>query len=129
LTTGRVSSRCACNPVFGIAAQIVGAETLDTDGFGGGFNHAPDRSIAQFLPHDTPFIGNRTEQSFRTMPGGSRPSVHQELDPQGNGYSANAITFAGQIGDHPEAPALLNILFGERGQFDPAQSAARPCLA
>jgi hypothetical protein len=63
------------------------------------------------------------------MPGGSRPSVHQELDPQGNGYSANAITFAGQIGDHPEAPALLNILFGERGQFDPAQSAARPCLA
>jgi hypothetical protein len=32
----------------------MGAETLDTDGFGGSFNHAPDRPIAQFLSHNTP---------------------------------------------------------------------------
>jgi hypothetical protein len=101
----------------------VGAETLDTDDFGGGFNHAPDRPIAQLLSRDTPYLGYRPEQPSGTMPSGSRPDVHQELDPHGDGHSANVATFAGQIGYHPAAPVLLNILFGERGQFDPAQSA------
>jgi hypothetical protein len=59
------------------------------------------------------------------MPGSSRPCVHQELAPQGDSHSADAATFAGKIGDHPAAPVLRNILFGERGQFDPAQRAAR----
>lgn len=49
-----------------------------------------------------------------------------ELDPHGDGHSANAAAFAVEIGDHPAPLALLNILFGERGQFDPARSAARP---
>ena len=43
---------------------------------------------------------------------------------QGNGHSANATAFAAEIGDYPAAPALLNILYGERGQLGPAQSAA-----
>ena len=43
------------------AAQIVGPETLDTDGFGGGFNYTPDRPIAQFLSHDAPTFGDRPE--------------------------------------------------------------------
>ena len=37
------------------AAQVLGAETLDTDGFGGSLDRAPDCPIAQFLSHNTPF--------------------------------------------------------------------------
>ena len=119
-----VSRRCACNLAFDITAQVVGSETLDTDDFGGGFNHAPDRPIAQLLPRDTPFLGYRPEQPSGTMPSGSRPDVHQELDPHWDGHSANAAAFAGRIGDHSAALALLNILHLERGQLGSAQSTA-----
>jgi hypothetical protein len=77
--------------------------------------------VAQFLSHETPFWGYRTEQPSGTVPGGSRPGVHQELDPYGDGHSANTAAFAGRIGDHPAALALLNIIHGERGQLGPAQ--------
>jgi len=103
------------------AAQIVGAETLDSDGFRRLLDHAPHRPIAQFLSHDAPTFGDSLEQSSGTMAGGSRPSVHQELDPHGDGHRANAAAFAAEIGDHPAAFALLNILYGERGQLSPTQ--------
>jgi hypothetical protein len=54
------------------------------------------------------------------MAGGSRLGVHQNLDPHGDGHRANAATFAAEIGDHPAAFALLNILYSERGQLSPA---------
>jgi len=96
-------------------AQIMCAETLDTDGFRGGFDHAPHCPVAQFLSHDTPTFGDRPELPSGTMASGSRPRVHQELNPHGDGHRANAATFAAEIGNHPAAFALLNILHLERG--------------
>jgi hypothetical protein len=82
----------------------------------------PSRSIP--LPRRTLFW-RPAEQPSGAVAGGSRPGVHRELDPNGDGYCANAVAFAAEIGDHPAALALLNILHLERGQLGPAQSAAR----
>jgi hypothetical protein len=41
-----------------------------------------------------------------------------------HGHGADATALPVHIGDHPAAFALLNILYGERGQFGPAQRAA-----
>lgn len=50
-------------------------------------------------------------------------AVMREWRSQGNGHSANAAAFAAEISDYPAALAPLNILYGERGQLGPAQSA------
>ena len=69
-------------------------------------------------------FGDRAEQPSGALTGGSRPDVHQEPDTRRKGNRADAAAFAAEICDHPAALALLNILYGERGQFGPAQSAA-----
>jgi hypothetical protein len=50
----------------------------------------------------------------------------REWRSQGNGHIENAAAFAAEICDFSAALALLNILYRERGQLGPAQSAVHP---
>ena len=102
------------------AAQVVGAEVFDADLFRRLLDHTPHRPVAQFLSDDASAFIDRAQQVPGAVPGLSRPSVDQLLDPQGHGHGTNAAAFAAQIGDHTAALALLNILHIERGQLGTA---------
>jgi hypothetical protein len=90
-------------------AQIVRSEAFDPDLFGRLLDHAPDRPVAQTLPHDLATLQDRPEELPFLEAGGRGPGVDRLLDPDRHRHGADPATLAAQIRNHPPVLAHLDL--------------------
>ena len=106
------------------AAEIVGAEALDADLFGGLFDHRPHRPITQPPSDFLPALADRPQQPAFLDPGRGHPGVDALLDPDGHGHRSDPSSLPHQVSQYPAALAQLDGLDLKRGQLLPTEGAA-----
>jgi hypothetical protein len=91
------------------AAEVVGAEALDTDLLGRLLHHRPDRPVAQAIT-DPSALADRAQQPALLHSGRRDPGVDSLLDPDRHGDGADPAALAAEVFDHPAPLPHLDLL-------------------
>jgi hypothetical protein len=87
-----------------------------------GSDHVPDNVLRDATAPYLSQPGNGSKDFSFAQAGGSCPLVQSDLDPCGDGHSADVAAFADQIHHGPVALAHLNVVEVQANQFRSAKT-------